>query len=66
MTNFMYIRFGEYEGQQVYYDVASNQVYLERDNEVLSLPTMDERIGLLEQGIIKLIDEYLMKGDLNG
>jgi hypothetical protein len=56
MTDTKYIPIAQYQGQQVYYDILHNQVYLEKDHTKLVTPTREERKGLIDEGIVKIIN----------
>jgi hypothetical protein len=56
-----YVVISEYNGQQVYYDMLENKVYIEKDHSVLVEPSLDERKGLIDSGIVKLINDMLME-----
>ena len=50
-----YIELMKYKGQQVYYNIKKNQVYIEKDNHYLLRPTMEERRALIHDGLVKKV-----------
>ena len=51
-----YIPVAMYQGQQVYYDIFSNRVYIEKDHSRLVEPSKDDRKGLIDSGIVKIVN----------
>ncbi len=55
-----YIPVAMYQGQQVYYDALKNKVYIEKDHSRLVTPTPEERKGLIDSGIVKIVNNIIM------
>ena len=50
-----------YKGEQVFFDPEARKVYIEREHTYLTVPTVDERKGLIDEGIVKLINKLIEK-----
>jgi hypothetical protein len=64
-----YIPVAMYQGQQVYYDIFNNKVYIEKDHSRLVSPSIEDKKGLIESGIVKIVNGIIAeinipKGDL--
>ena len=58
----LYIWIGNYQKQGVYFGVNSNNVMIEKDHTYLVQPTTEERKGLIDTGLIKIVNKILSEG----
>jgi hypothetical protein len=56
MDETKYIPVAMYQGQQVYYDVLQGKVYIEKEYNRLVSPSISERKGLIDEGLIKIVN----------
>jgi hypothetical protein len=61
-----YIPVAIYQDQQVYYDILSNRVYIEKDHSRLVSPSVAERKGLVDEGIVRLVDGIIKEIEIKG
>jgi hypothetical protein len=65
MTDNQYIRVGIYKGEDVYYEPIKNKVYLEKDDDRLVEPNVVERKGLIDSGLITIINNMIVEVNLD-
>ena len=50
---------GQYKNQDVYLDIPNRQVSIEKDHKYLVTPNTEERKGLIDEGLIKIVNRIL-------
>lgn len=50
---------GKYLNQAVYFNTATFKTYIEREGQYLAEPDVDERKGLIDAGLVKIINNII-------